>query len=354
MSPATWPREDPENERLLLIDTPSETYGDARVRDLSSRLRAGDLLVVNDAATLPASLHARDAAGRALEVRLASGDHNGQFRAILFGEGDWRTPTEDRALPAPFQVGDVIEFVGRRGPEPRSEASIFRLRATIEGVTPGAPRLVELRFDREGDLLWSALYEAGRPVQYAYLKGPLDLWHVQTRYASRPWAVEPPSGGRPLTWSLLLDLIRRGVRIAPLTHAAGLSSTGDPELDALLPLPERYEIPAETAAAVRETRAAGGRVIAVGTTVVRALEGCAAKHGEVVAGPGETDLRIGPSYRLRVVRGILTGLHEPTASHFHLLQAFAPKGLIHEAYTHAQAAGYLCHEFGDSNLILAA
>ena len=354
MSPATWPREDPENERLLLIDAPAATYGDARVRDLSSQLGAGDLLVVNDAATLPASLQARDAAGRAVEVRLASSGNDGLFRAILFGEGDWRTLTEDRPLPAPASAGDLLEFVGHHGSEPGSAGAASGLRATITRVTPGSPRLVELRFNLEGDRLWAALYDAGRPVQYAYLRGPLALWHVQTRYASRPWAVEPPSGGRPLTWSLLLDLIRRGVRVAPITHAAGLSSTGDPDLDALLPLPERYEIPAETAIAIRETRAAGGRVIAIGTTVVRALEGCAATHGEVIAGPGETDLRIGASSRLRVVRGILTGLHDPTASHFHLLQAFAPPDLIREAYAHAEAAGYLCHEFGDSNLILAA
>ena len=166
--------------------------------------------------------------------------------------------------------------------------------------------------------------------------------------------MELPSAGRPLTWSLLLDLIRRGVRIAPLTHAAGLSSTGDPDLDALLPLPERYEIPEDTALGIRKTAAAGGRVIAVGTSVVRALEGCAAEHGEVIAGAGETHLRISPSHRLRVVHGLFTGLHEPTASHFHLLQAFAPPALIHEAYAHAEAAGYLGHEFGDSNLILAA
>src|SRR6185503_15959730 len=106
----------------------------------------------------------------------------------------------------------------------------------------------------------------GRPVQYSYLEGPLELWHVQTLYAGRPWAAEQPSAGRPLTASVLRALEESGVRLAALTHAAGISSTGDAALDALLPLPERYEIPAATVAAIARARAGGGRVIAIGTT----------------------------------------------------------------------------------------
>ncbi len=191
-------------------------------------------------------------------------------------------------------------------------------------------------------------------MQYAYVAGPLELWHVQTRYASRPWCAELPSAGRPLTWGLLLALLRQGVALASLTHAAGLSSTGDPALDALLPLPERFEIPEETAQAILATKAAGGRVIAVGTTVTRALEGCAAQHdGAVVAGPGVTDLVLRAGSRLRVVDGIFSGMHEPEASHFRLLEAFAPHDVLARAHAHAEAVGYLGHEFGDSSLILA-
>jgi S-adenosylmethionine:tRNA ribosyltransferase-isomerase len=153
----------------------------------------------------------------------------------------------------------------------------------------------------------------------------------------------------------LLDAIRRGVSIATLTHAAGLSSTGDPALDAALPLPERFSIPEPTARAVRDTRARGGRVIAVGTTVARALEGCAALHGgAIVAGEGVTDLVLDRRSRPAIVDGLLTGMHEPSASHFHLLEAFAPPDLLVRAHAHAEAEGYLAHEFGDSTLVLAA
>src|SRR6185437_9149308 len=228
------------------------------------------------------------------------------------------------------------------------------LTAVVEHVSPVSPRIVDLTFRERGARLWTALYRHGRPVQYAYVAGPLELWHVQTRYASRPLCAELPSAGRPLTWGLLLSLIRKGVSVASLTHAAGLSSTGEPALDALLPMPERFEIPAETVAAIRATKAAGGRVIAVGTTVTRALEGCAVQHeGEVVAGSGVTDLVIHAGFRLRVVDGILSGMHEPGASHFHLLEAFAPLDVLSRAHAHAEGAGYLAHEFGDSTLILA-
>jgi S-adenosylmethionine:tRNA ribosyltransferase-isomerase len=339
--PATWPRDRALDERLLRVDPRAGALRDARVGDLPSLLREGDLVVVNDGATLPASLHGATAAGEPVEARIFSGSGDGRFRAVLFGAGDARTRTEDRPPPPPLPPGAEIAF----GPD---------LSAAVEAVSPASPRLVDLAFRQRGAALWSALYRRGRPVQYAYVEAPLELWHVQTRYASRPLCAELPSAGRPLTWGLLLSLARRGVRLASLTHAAGLSSTGDPALDALLPLPEGFEIPAETAEAIREAKAAGGRVIAVGTTVTRALEGCAAQHdGEVVAGAGVTDLVIGAGFRLRVVDGILSGMHEPEASHFRLLEAFAPRAVLARAHAHAEAMGYLGHEFGDSTLILA-
>jgi S-adenosylmethionine:tRNA ribosyltransferase-isomerase len=255
---------------------------------------------------------------------------------VLFGAGDWRTRTEDRPAPARPAVGDTIP--------------LGTLTATVVELRPESPRLVTLRFDEDGAALWSALYRRGRPVQYAYLDDSLELWHTQTAYASRPWAVEQPSAGRPLTIPLLLALARRGVTVARVTHAAGLSSTGDPAIDALLPFPEHYDIPVETAAAVTRAR----RVIAAGTTVVRALEGCAAAHdGRVVAGEGTTDLLLSSTFRPRVVDGVLTGQHEPDSSHFHLLEAFAPRALLDRAYTHAVANHYLGHEFGDSMLLLS-
>jgi S-adenosylmethionine:tRNA ribosyltransferase-isomerase len=338
---ASWPRHVALDERLLHIDPQAGTLQDGRVRDLPQWLRAGDLCVVNDAATLPASLSGVGPSGAPLEVRLVGARAEGRFGAVLFGAGDWRTPTEKRPPPEVVAPGETIAFGGGA------------LRATVERLSPISPRLVDLRFDREGAALWSALYRHGRPVQYAYLRAPLALWAVQTAYAARPWAVEAPSAGRPLRWSLLLELARRGVRLAAVTHAAGLSSTGDAALDAALPLPERYDLPAATVDAVAAARAAGGRVLAVGTTVVRALEGCAAAHGGgLVPGAGETDLVIGPGFRPRVVTGVLTGMHEPGQSHHALLHAFAAPDLLARAHAHAEAAGYLCHEFGDSALVL--
>jgi S-adenosylmethionine:tRNA ribosyltransferase-isomerase len=341
MSPATWPRDNPLAERLLHIDPRGERLHDGHIADLPGMLRAGDLLVVNDGATLPASLQGETERGAPVEARLIDELAEGRFSALLFGAGDWRTRTEERPAPPPLAPGDAIRFGDG-------------LSAAIERLSPLSARLVEIAFDQRGAKLWSALYRRGRPIQYAYMKAPLQLWHTQTTYAGRPWCAELASAGRPLAWELLLDLSRRGVRVASLTHAAGLSSTGDPSLDAHLPLPERFEIPEETAAAVRDTRARGGRVIAVGTTVARALEGCLAQHGgELVAGRGVTDLILHGGHRPRVVDGLLTGMHDPTESHFRLLEAFAPPALLRRAHAHAEEAGYLCHEFGDSSLILS-
>jgi S-adenosylmethionine:tRNA ribosyltransferase-isomerase len=340
MTPARWPREDASQERLLhLRRAAGGLLHDRRVADLPRLLRPGDLLVVNDAATLPASLRGHAPSGAPVEVRLVDELPAGSFRAVLFGGGDWRTPTEHRPPPPPLPSGSRISF--------------GELSAEVEGVSSVSPRLVELRFDRAGAALWSRLYRLGRPVQYAYTERPLELWHVQVAFASRPWAAEMPSAGRPLRWELILALRRQGVRLAAITHAAGLSSSGDPALDAALPLPERYEVSGIAAAAVSESRSLGGRVIAVGTTVVRALESAAAAHaGRLVPGSGETDLIIGPGYRPLVVDGLLTGVHETTASHYALLCAFASREMLARASAHSEQAGYLSHEFGDSWLVL--
>jgi S-adenosylmethionine:tRNA ribosyltransferase-isomerase len=297
-------------------------------------------LVVNDAATLPASLFAIAPSGEELELRLLGENaETDTFSALLFGAGDWRTPTERR--PAPPQLS------------PGARVSIGQdlLVAEVVGVNAGAPRFVELRFSTDRSAFWPALYRAGKPVQYSHVAGPLEIWHVQTRFAARPWASELPSAGRPLSWELLLELRRRGIRLASLTHAAGLSSTGSLELDRLLPRAERYEIPGATTLAVERARREGGRVIAVGTTVVRALEAAASRPGGLKPGPGVAELVIGPGFTPEVVDGIFTGQHEPSTSHFSLLEAFAPRKLLESAFEHAVRAGYLHHEFGDSWLV---
>jgi S-adenosylmethionine:tRNA ribosyltransferase-isomerase len=323
MIPARRPR---PPERLLYIHPGG--FGDRRAADLPSLLSPGDLLVVNDAATLPGSLPAGD-----LEVRLVAERRDGSFRAVLFGAGDWRTPTEHRPPPRAVAAGETL--------------AIGDLRARIERVL--RPRLIDVSFDKSGSELWLSLYRLGRPIQYSHLEAPLELWDVQTRYGGRPWSAELPSAGRPLSFAVLSELRARGVQMAALTHACGLSATGDEALDAALPLPERYEIPQATVDAVDDAV----RVIAVGTSVVRALEGCFAKHGRLIAEEDETDLIINGQHELQIVDGLLTGLHDPMASHYQLLQAFAPLSQLELAYRHAELEGYLGHEFGDVCLIIS-
>jgi S-adenosylmethionine:tRNA ribosyltransferase-isomerase len=162
-----------------------------------------------------------------------------------------------------------------------------------------------------------------------------------------------PSAGRPLRWELLQNLVRQGIRVSRLTHETGLSSTGDEVLDRKLPLPERFEIPESTVSAIHVAKNRGGRVIAVGTSVVRALEGNMTFYGgRLVSGSGETDLKIRQGYTRQVVDGLLTGMHEPSDSHFRLLEAFADPDLLRQAHAAADENGYRSHEFGDSCLIL--
>ncbi len=337
LNPASWPRPEPLSERLLVLEPRSEAIRQQTIGDLPRLLEAGDVIVVNDAATLPAAFRTAD--GRR-ELRLLNqlGDEQ-RWRAILLGAGDWRLPTEARTEVERPAVGELLELGSG-------------LQARVAAVDDEQPRLLEIRFEQRGAELWTALYRAGRPVQYAYLERGLELWHVQSRFAARPWAVELASAGRPLTFALLLALKRRGVELANLTHAAGLSSTGSAALDRRLPFPEHYAIPEATCALIETARSRGGRIVAVGTTVVRALESAARKRGGLSAGESEATLVIGPGFVPRVVDGLLTGMHESGTSHFALMQAFAPEPLLERALGEAAAAGYLQHEFGDSCLIL--
>jgi S-adenosylmethionine:tRNA ribosyltransferase-isomerase len=342
MTPARTYPDRRDDVRLLVVDHATRSIHETRTTALPTWLSSGDLLVVNDAATLPASFRGHDDQGNPVEARLISTDEEGRdrFWAVLFGAGDWHQRTEDRPPPPPLAPGARLVFGA--------------LTARIVARSQLSPRLVSLRFIAEPDELWEGLFREGRPVQYSYLAHDLPLWAVQTVYASRPWAFEMPSAGRPLSWEILLALRRKGVHAAFVTHAAGLSSTGDGRIDAALPLPERYDIPSATVDAVAETRKSGGRVIAVGTTVVRALEGSAARYGDLRAGQGVTDLRIGAAYQPRVVDSILSGTHAATESHFALISAFAAPDLLAAAVAHGEAEGFTTHELGDSMLILSA
>jgi S-adenosylmethionine:tRNA ribosyltransferase-isomerase len=315
--------------RLVVIDANGAPPSVTRLARLPELLRAGDLVVVNDAATLPASLRGTTAIGEPFELRLAEPIRGARLAGVLFGPGDHRTRTEDRAAPPVVRAGDRV--------------ALGTLTAT---VAASAGRRVALDCDGDADAVWAHVYAAGAPVQYAHRPEPLPLYAVQTAYAARPWSAEMPSAGRPLTWAVLLGLRAAGVELATLTHAAGLSSTGDAALDAALPWPERYDVPARTFAAIAAARARGGRVIAIGTTVVRALESAHAP------GTGVATLRLDARYRPRVVDGLVSGLHVPGESHFELLSAFAPPEQLERALALAADRGLSAHELGDACLIL--
>jgi S-adenosylmethionine:tRNA ribosyltransferase-isomerase len=320
--------------RLVTVARGADTIAIRRFAALPELLRAGDLVVVNDAATLPASLRGTTARGEPIEVRLAGPVDGSRLSGVLFGAGDHRTRTEHRAPPPPVAIGDVLRLAG----------------LAVEVIALAGRRVV-LHARASVDELWRALYAHGVPVQYAHRVAQLPLYEVQTAYAARPWAAEMPSAGRPLTWEVLLGLRRAGIAVATLTHAAGLSSTGDDALDRALPWPERYEIPRATVEAIAAAKERGGRVVAVGTTVVRALES-AAQAGPLVAGGGSATLRLGPAYPPRVVDGLVSGLHVPGESHFELLSAFAPRERLSRALELAAREGLSSHELGDSCLIL--
>lgn len=336
---ATSPRWGGEAQRLLVLDPVHDAVFERTIADLPRLLAPGDLLVVNDAGTIPASLRVTWR-GAALELRLAGPPDGATWPAVLFGAGDWRTDTDLRPRPPAVHPGDRLTLDDGGAIE-------------IVEVSDRSPRLLAVRFDAALPDAWAAVMRLGRPIQYAYLRRPVAPHEVQTRYAARPWAVEMPSAGRPLGITTLTALRRRGVGLVALTHAAGLSATGDAELDAALPWPERYDVPPRTAAAVTEARRRGARVVAVGTSVVRALEGNARDHGGVVtAGAGTTSLVLGPSTPLHVVDGVLSGIHEPGTSHHGLLGAFAGAALLERAHREAVATDLAIHEFGDSSLVL--
>ena len=226
-------------------------------------LKPSDVVIANDAATLPASLRGTHApSGREIEVRLAartslSPSTIGRVIAVVFGEGDFRVPTEDRPQPPALNRGDRLLL----GP----------LRAAVVSRV-NHRRLVLLQFDGTADEIWRGLARHGHPVQYAHLQEPLAIWDTWTPIAGLPVAFEPPSASFALSWGVLEALAARGIGFATVTHAAGLSSTGDAVLDAMLPFDEPYVIPRCTARLVNRARARGSRIVAVGTSVVRALE----------------------------------------------------------------------------------
>jgi S-adenosylmethionine:tRNA ribosyltransferase-isomerase len=335
--PAGVPIQRAADAKLMVVDADGRVTHRARA-EFPDLVREGDIVIANDASTLPASLSGVHLpTGAPIELRLAGREtllpeDVRRFTAIVFGAGDFRTPTEQRSDPPVMQPGDPLQL----GP----------LSATVVRVL-GHPRLIEVHFRDSVAVIWEGIARHGRPIQYAYLAEPLAIWDTWTRIAGQPVAFEPPSAGFLLDWSAIGSLRSRGARFATLTHAAGISSTGDANLDRRLPFDEPYYVPPSTAA-LFDGRGRRGRVIAIGTTVVRSLEHAARADGTVRSGYGIATERVGPHTRLRVVDAILSGMHEPGTSHHELLRAFQDDGRLARMDAEAEARRYRSHEFGDS------
>src|SRR5262245_6812043 len=307
---------------------------------LASLFSPGDLVIANDAATLPASLQGiHCTSGEPIEVRLAawvSIRDPTRFTAIAFGAGDYRTRTEDRTLPPDLSPGDRL--------------TLGLLVGVVESPLDD-PRLFRLRFLGDRASVIAGIARDGRPIQYAHVPEPLALWDVWTPIAADPVAFEPPSAGFAVGWHNQAGRPRPCIGFATLTHAAGISSTGHPLLDQRLPFDEPYRIPAHTMTVIKRAKAKGRRIIAIGTSVVRALESAANADGNVRAGEGVATGRIVRETPLSVVDAILTGVHQPGESHFELLRAFASDSLLDQISETIDHHGYRPHEFGDSILI---
>ena len=295
--------------------------------DLWSVLEPGDLLVINTSAAIPAAVRAGD-----LDVRFSS-------RAPHGGPNEWLVE---------LRLPDGETTVPYLGGEPGEELAL-----------PAGGRLTLVARNEAGSRLWRAIVALplsplaylgayGAPVRYGHVRERWPLEAYQNVYASEPGGAEMPSAGRPFTPEIVTRLIAQGVLIAPLVLHCGVSSPDDGEP----PAPEPFRIPASTARLVNATRLWGGRVIAIGTTVVRALESAADEDGMVHPADGFTELVIDAERGVRAVDGLLTGFHEPAASHLAMLEAIAGPELLGSVYAAALEHGYLWHEFGDVNLIL--
>jgi len=321
-------------DQVRLLAAGQDGLAHATFAALGRFLSPGDLLVVNTSATLAAAVDGERPGGRAVVVHFSTRLDNGRWLAELRPPGRATGPVTDAvageriALPAGASL--VLESA--------AGTRLWRARLAAEA----------------GPYAYLAAH--GRPISYAYLHRPWPLRDYQTVFARDPGSAEMPSAGRPFSTGLVTGLVTAGIVIAPITLHTGVSSleAGEP------PLPERFTVPAATAELVTLTRAAGRRVIAVGTTVTRALEtaadrpgtdGTAARDG-IGPADGWTELVLGPGRPARVVDGIVTGWHAPGASHLALLTAVAGPDLVAAAYAEAIRHGYLWHEFGDSALLI--
>lgn len=313
----------------LLVSRPAAPPAHARFRDLPSILEPGDLLVVNTSATLPASVDGVRPDGSPVEVHLSS----------PLPAGLWVVELRRPARPGSLAFGDDVagESVSMPG----------GARAEMLARFPGSARLWVVALRLPGAVT-DYLAAHGRPIRYGHVDRDWPLTYYQTVYATEAGSAEMPSAGRAFTPELITALVARGIGVSPVVLHCGVASLETAEL----PGPEPYRVPATTAQRVNATRAAGGRVLAVGTTVVRALETVADAGGVAHPGEGWTDLVVTAERGIRVVGGLLTGWHEPAASHLLMLEAVAGRAMLEAAYRAALEGRYLWHEFGDLHLVL--
>jgi S-adenosylmethionine:tRNA ribosyltransferase-isomerase len=317
--------------RMLVAHRDTGRLDHLTFADLPDVLDPGDLVVINTSGTLPAALDALAPDGTRFVLHLSTRLHDDRWvvepRRI------------DGSTTARWSVDD--------GPPPRIAA--LGEGACVELAAPylGSDRLWEADVHiPEPALPW--LLGHGRAIRYGYVDQPWPIEAYQNVYATVLGSAEMPSAGRPFTPELITRLVATGIGVTPVVLHTGVASLEADEL----PYPERLVVPAVTARRVRSTREAGGRVIAIGTTVVRALESAVDETGEVQAVDGWTDLVITPERGVHVVDGLLSGWHEPEASHLLMLEAIAGRHLLERSYAASLAEGYLWHEFGDVHLIV--
>jgi S-adenosylmethionine:tRNA ribosyltransferase-isomerase len=319
-----------DDVKLLVARRSDCSVAHHRFSELDLVLEQGDLLVVNVSATIPAAVSGHRANDERVTVHFAT-------PAPQLADGWWvvelRSP--DGGRPVPGRVGEQLRLDGG---------------AELELVAPYASgaRLLLARFHAPCAVL-DYLDRHGRPIRYGYVSGSWPLDAYQNVYATTPGSAEMASAGRPFSERLIARLVARGVLFAPITLHAGVSSPERHEA----PLAERFEVPEPTAALVRAVHGWGGRVVAVGTTVVRALESAAQPDGGIEAAAGWTNLVITPQRGLWLVDGMITGWHEPEASHLEMLEASAGPELLARSYDAALECAYLWHEFGDSHLVIS-
>jgi S-adenosylmethionine:tRNA ribosyltransferase-isomerase len=312
--------------RMMVLDKTTGTVSHNHFNELADFLRPGDLLIVNTSRTLPAILTATlkregSVLRTEIEVRLA--------RRI--GDAVW----EVLIVSDSIKVGDRLLISAE-------------LEAIVTGENGKTP-IKTIEFTQKGTELLNSIYAHGEPVRYEYIHEAWDLDYYQTVFASQPGSVEMPSAGRALSWELLFKLQRKGVQLDFIQLHTGLSYLLDDDYEhSPVDHYEEYTVSTSTMERIRQTKAGGGRVIAVGTTVVRALESVA-KTGML---SGWTNLYIHRDVPLQLVDGIVTGFHEPKASHLDMLTAIINEEFLFAAYHQAIQQQYLWHEFGDMNLIL--